>query len=107
MTYGTTGDDISDDSNGAMGDNDDVDGEGTTGDYVDNDGGGVMGDNDGVDGKGVTGNDDNDDGDGAAMTTTSMAMARWATTSTTLMATTQRDMPTTMAMAQWTMMAMA
>ena len=33
MTYGATGDDVSNDSKGATGDNDDVDGDGATGDY--------------------------------------------------------------------------
>ncbi len=91
MTYGAMGDDVINDSNGATGDNDDVDGDGATGDYVDDDGGGVMGDNDNVDGNGVTGYDD-DDGD-ATTSKTSMATARWDTTTT--MATARRTMTAT------------
>jgi len=103
MTYGATGDDVSDDSDAATGNNDDVNGEGVTGDYVDDDGGGVMGDIDDANGDGMMGYDDNDDGDGVAMTTKSMATARRATTLMTSMATAQRDTTTTMVTARRTM----
>ena len=52
IPYGMMGDDVSDDSDGATGNNDYVNGDVPTGDYVNDDGGGVW-----------------------ATTTTSMAMA--------------------------------
>ena len=103
MTYGAMGDDVSDDSNGATGNNDDVDGEGATGDYVDDDGSGVMGDNNDANGDGRMGYDDDDDGDGVAMMTTSMATARRATMLMTSMATAQQDVTTTLVTARRTM----
>ncbi len=88
MTYGATGDDVSNDSNGATGDNDDVDGDGAMGNYVDNDGSGVMSDN--VDGDGVMGYDD-DYGNGTTGDNVDDADGNGATgyddESTTLMAT--------------------
>jgi hypothetical protein len=103
MTYGATSDDVSNDSDGATGNNDDVNGEGAMGDYVDDDGVGVMGNIDDAKGDGMMRYDDDDDGDGVAMTTTSMATARRVTTLMTSMATAQRDTTTTMVTARPTM----
>jgi len=80
MTCSATGDDIIDDSDGEMGNNDNVDGNGMTGyDYDDNDGDGAMGDDNNVDGDGATGYDD-DDRDGATDDNVNNNMMTYGTT---------------------------